>query len=190
MWKINLARIIPHYLLAQFYILFSDQVKNHNWPRKLCQNNGIGPQGGECVDARDYHDGIFVASPQNFTSTLAAKVKSDVPGSKILMYWDFGDMPIIPADPSECPFCKGHIMGDRPGRNCTTTYQCGPSPFLTGLQHTFPSRYAVHDISEGVPGVMVESYPGLAKYVWNNVTAPLLADYLATWITGSVPELA
>ena len=38
-------------------------------------------------------------------------------------------MPLAPS--AECPFCNSHIMGDRPGRNCSTTYRCGPSPFLS-----------------------------------------------------------
>ena len=44
-----------------------------------------------------------------------------------------------------------------------TTYACGPSPFLEGLWDVFPNGLAVHDITNSTPGVMVESYPGLAK---------------------------
>lgn len=73
-------------------------------------------------------------------------------------------------------------MGDRPNRNCSTTYKCGPSPFLSALQSTFPPRLAVHDITNGTPGECVESYPGLAKYVWNSKSAPLLADFLGGWL--------
>ena len=73
-------------------------------------------------------------------------------------------------------------MGDRPGRNCTTTYKCGPSTFLTELQNIFPKKYAVHDITNGLPGIMLESYPGLAKYVWNAKNAPLLAGFLSKWV--------
>ena len=73
-------------------------------------------------------------------------------------------------------------MGDRPGRNCSTTYHCGPSPFLDALQQAFPAELAVHDITDGRPGVMVESYPGLAHYVWNNRTAPALASFLSKWL--------
>ena len=29
---------------------------------------------------------------------------------------------------------------------------------------------------------MVEGYPGLAQYVWNNQSAPLLAKFLGGWI--------
>ena len=59
-----------------FYILFSNQVMdNPEWPTKLCQNNGHGPQGAECVDATQYANGIFIASPQNMTKDIITKIK-------------------------------------------------------------------------------------------------------------------
>ena len=164
-----------------FYILFAESILSPEWPAKLCQNNGRGPQGTECVDARSYKDGVFITSPQNMTKDLIAKVKRDVPGSSVVAYWDFGDIPLPPS--AECPFCRGHIMGDRPNRNCSTTYKCGPSPFLSALHATFPTRLAVHDITNSTPGVCIESYPGLAKYIWTAESAPLLADFLGGWLT-------
>eukprot|EP00944_MAST-04C_sp_MAST-4C-sp1_P000369 g369.t1 len=165
-----------------FYILFSNQVMdNPEWPTKLCQNNGHGPQGAECVDATQYANGIFIASPQNMTKDIITKIKKDVSNSKVLAYFDFGDIPLA-YDPKECPFCHSHIMGDKPGRNCTTTYACGPSSFLANLQGIFLKKFAVHDITKGLPGVMVESYPGLAKYVWNSKSTPLLANFLSSWV--------
>ena len=77
-----------------FYILFAENVLSPQWPQKLCQNNGRGAQGTECVDARKYQNGVFIASPQNFTTDLIAKVKKDVPGSSVVAYWDFGDIPL------------------------------------------------------------------------------------------------
>jgi len=163
-----------------FYVLFADQVQSPHWPHKVCQNNGEGPQGDECVDATKYKNGVIVASPQNMTADLVAKVKGDVSGSKVLAYFDFGDAPLAPSP--ECPFCAGHIMGDRPGRNCSTTYRCGPSPFLEALQLALPPRLAVHDVTDGRPGACVQSYPGLAKYVWTAEAARRLAPFWAGWI--------
>ena len=58
--------------------LFSNQVMdNPEWPTKLCQNNGHGPQGSECVDATQYANGIFIASPQNMTKDIIRKIKKD-----------------------------------------------------------------------------------------------------------------
>jgi hypothetical protein len=165
-----------------FYILFASQIQSRDWPHKICQNGGRGPQGTECVNGAAYKNGVFITSPQNITKALVEKVKSDIPGSRVLAYWDFGDIPIQGRTTIECPFCRAHIMGDRPGRNCSTTYRCGSSPFLTALQSVFPAELAVHDITDGLPGQMIESYPGLPKYVWNNRSAPLLADFLGSWL--------
>eukprot|EP01052_Picozoa_sp_SAG31_P035852 SAG31_NODE_4383_length_3284_cov_1.151962_4_plen_240_part_00 len=168
--------------IQAFYILFADQITSPDWPHRLCQNAGRGPQGAECVRPAMYKDGVFITSPQNITKKLVQEVKTVVRGSKVVAYWDFGGMALLPPNPAECPFCKGHIMGDRPGRNCSTTYSCGPSPFLTALHATFPKELATHDITDGLPGTMVETYPGLAHYVWNNRSAPLLATFLSGWL--------
>ena len=166
-----------------FYILFADQVTSPDWPDRICQNAGVGPQGSECVPASKYRDGVFIASPAGLSKEMIAKVRADVPGSRVVAYWDFGDIPIVGRSQAECPFCHdGHIMGDRPGRNCSTTYHCRSSAFSDALQKAFPPQLAVHDITDGTPGVMVESYPGLPKYVWNNASAPLLATFLSGWL--------
>ena len=89
----------------------------------------------------------------------------------------------LPGPSKECPFCQGHIMGDRPGRNCSTTYSCGASNFTTTLATSFNKSWAVHDITSGVPGVMVESYPGLAKYVWTRESASGMSNFLGSWFS-------
>ena len=68
-----------------FYILFSAQVDSPEWPHQLCQNAGQGPQGTECVPPSKYRNGVFIASPQNMTKDRIAKVKRDVPGSKVVV---------------------------------------------------------------------------------------------------------
>ena len=163
-----------------FYIAFAQQIENATWPQKVCQNNGHGPQGNECVDAREYEDGVIIASPQNWTSAHSDSVRHTVKGSRVVAYFDFGDVPL--AHSKECAFCYGHIMGDRVGRNCSTTYSCGSSAFVTGLQHAFEPSLAVHDITDGLPGAMVEGYPGLAKYVWTNASATALSNFLGAWL--------
>ena len=100
-----------------FYILFANQIESPQWPT-ICQNAGIGPQGHECVSATLYKDGAFIISPQNITKDHIAKIKQAGPGSKAIAYFDFHNLPLLPSNKAECPFCQGHIMGDRPGRNC------------------------------------------------------------------------
>jgi len=168
-----------------FYILFHEQVVSPDWQNgngKLCQNAGHGPQGGECVSPQKYENGVFIASPQNMTKDILNKVRKDVKNSKVVAYWDFGDMPLNPGA-TECPFCGDWIMGTRPNRNCSTTYHCGPSPFLSALR-ALPGidKLAVHNITAGLPGVMLESYPGLARYTWTQKLATMLADFFAGWL--------
>lgn len=71
-------------LTQAFYILFANQIESPTWPHKVCQNGGLGPQGAECVDGTNYRNGVFVTSPQNITPAHVAKVKRDVPGSKLV----------------------------------------------------------------------------------------------------------
>jgi hypothetical protein len=106
----------------------------------VTNTEGIGPQGSECVAPSKYIDGVFIASPQNMTKELIAKVKHDVSGSKVVAYWDFGEIPIMGRTQEECPFCKGHIMGDRPGRNCSTTY------VVAVLSETFLAQGVVNSL--------------------------------------------
>jgi hypothetical protein len=165
---------------SAFYILFATQIDSTKWPR-VCQNDGIGPQGAHCVNATHYENGAFVLSPQNVTREHIAKIKGTAKNAKVLAYWDFHNIALLPSNKSECPFCTGHVMGDRLGRNCSTTYSCGEnsSSFSTKLRAAFPTKLAVHDITNGTPGIMVESYPGLATYVWSKDSATMLSAFLA-----------
>ena len=99
-----------------FYILFANQIDAPAFPQQICQNAGLGPQGKECVDGTLYD--IFIISPQNITKEHLTKVRTLVPSSRVVAYWDFNHMPLLPSDPLLCPFCHGHTMGDRLGRNC------------------------------------------------------------------------
>jgi hypothetical protein len=167
-----------------FYILFANQIDSPDWPHKVCQNGGHGPQGSECVDATAYRNGVFITSPQNITAAHIAKVKRDVPGAKVVGYWDFGEMPLY-ANENVCPFCTGHVMGDKAGRNCTTTYPCGRGTFTDALNATVPHELLIRRrTGKDKNWVLVEAYPGLAAYCWNSKLAPLLAKFLGGWLAG------
>ena len=172
---------MPGNLTQAFYILFANQINSpSSWPRKVCQNGGVGPQGSECVDASNYRNGIFVTSPQNITKEDVAKVKRDVPGSKLVLYWDFGEMPVTPAG---CLFCTGHIMGDLPGRNCTTTYPCGVGSFTSALNEAVPPELLIRwRTGEHPVWEYAEGMPGLPAYCWNKKLAPILAKFLGGWV--------
>src|SRR5262249_41356069 len=94
----------PPALGSAFYILFADDVNNPSWPQGFDNN------------------AMCVVQPQNFTADMFAKIKRTVPNSRSILYWDAWEMPFR----VEGQCATGHIMGDRPGRNCSTSYQCGP----------------------------------------------------------------
>ena len=168
--------------VQSFYILFANQIDSPDWPHKVCQNGGEGPQGSECVDARNYRDGVFITSPQNITAAHIAKVKRDVPGASVVGYWDFGEMPLT-ATPELCPFCTGHVMGDRAGRNCSTTYPCGRGSFTDALNASIPHELLIRRRTGlDKQWKLVEGYPGLPAYCHNKNLSPLLSEFLGGWL--------
>ena len=123
---------------------------------------GNGPQGAECVAASTYKNGVFITSPENVTAAHVAKVKLAAPGSRVVLYWDFGEMPVT-ASKEVCPFCTGHVMGDLDGRNCTTTYPCGAGTFTTALNKSVPHELLIRMRTAADPlWKFVEGYPGAA----------------------------
>ena len=172
-----------------FYILFANQVPDNSaWPT-VCQNNGAGPQGNECVNITDYAAGVVILSPQNATPAVVAAIKAAAPGASVLGYFDFGGMPYLNASAGaplniSCACCTGHVMGDLPGRNCSTTYACGAGTFTTALAAAMPPTTFVArlDLAPGRRELQC-GYPGLAAYVPSSATAALIADFVADFFT-------
>jgi len=70
-----------------FYVLFANQIDDPQFPI-VCQD------GQECIDLADYSNGIIITQPQNITKAHIDKVKREVPGSTLLGYFDFQNIPI------------------------------------------------------------------------------------------------
>jgi hypothetical protein len=172
-----------------FYILFDEQVTANSAFPVVCQNNGRGPQGGECVNLTAYADGVIIMSPQNVTPATVARVKAAAPGARVAGYFDFGDMPYLsssmPAGTS-CACCTGHVMGDLPGRNCSTTYSCGAGTFTDALAAAIPPETFVALLG-GAPGQreLQCGYPGLPAYVPSAASAPLIASFVADFFAAA-----
>ena len=174
-----------------FYILFANQVTdNPGWPI-VCQNNGDGPQGGECVNITDYAGGVIIMSPQNVTPAVVARVRAASPAARVAAYWDFSEVPWLNASAGaalniSCPCCTGHVMGDLPGRNCSTTYACGAGSFTAALAAALPPTAFVArlDDPQAPPGARVVqcAYPGLAMFVPSAATAGPVADLVADFV--------
>jgi hypothetical protein len=146
-----------------FYIIFDDQINNSTFPDTVCQNNGGGDQGNQCVGPMNkvYKNGAIITQPMNITVEHINRLHKSIPGSIVLAYWCFDCIPIYTAD--ECS--TGHIMGDKPGRNCSTTYQCtdGHTPkFNKMVNDAFPKSWAQTNL---VNNTIHCSYPGQAYYV-------------------------
>ena len=164
-----------------FYVLFANQVTdNPRWPL-VCQNNGVGPQGGECANITDYAGGVVILSPQNATPAVVSAIRSAAPGARVAGYWDFSEVPYLNASAlaranATCPCCTGHVMGDLPGRNCTTTYACGAGSFTDALAAALPPQAFVARLDDPqAPGMRVLQcpYPG---HRFGHLNHPCLAD--------------
>ena len=162
-----------------FYILFDYQIENPAWPKSVCQNDGEGEQGSHCVGPMDiYAGGVIITQPMNITQAHIAKVKREVPGALMMAYWCMEFIPVYTLDTGDCS--SGHIMGDRAGRNCSTTYKCtdGQTPEFNRLvNNAFPRHWAQTDLSNGTVHC---GYTGQATYVPFKESAESLAVMLAS----------
>ena len=69
-------------------------------------------------------------------------------------------------------------MGDKPGRNCSTTYACGDGDYTQVLWNSFPSSLALNQLfSNGSSSPLCE-YPGQASYLITNGTSEILVKFL------------
>jgi len=137
-----------------FYILFANQVEDPTWPK--------GYEGFS----------VFIVQPQNITSDLVQMIKKTT-GATVLAYWDSIHIPI------KVGCSTGHVMGDKPGRNCTTSYQCGPGDYSRAISQMFPPKYALNMInSNGTYSIMC-TYPGLATFIPSQDTSKIIANFLS-----------
>eukprot|EP00295_Goniomonas_pacifica_P046131 CAMPEP_0175911126 /NCGR_PEP_ID=MMETSP0108-20121206/8031_1 /TAXON_ID=195067 ORGANISM="Goniomonas pacifica, Strain CCMP1869" /NCGR_SAMPLE_ID=MMETSP0108 /ASSEMBLY_ACC=CAM_ASM_000204 /LENGTH=346 /DNA_ID=CAMNT_0017233359 /DNA_START=1 /DNA_END=1041 /DNA_ORIENTATION=- len=163
-----------------FYILFANQIESDTWPHQVCQNGGQGPQGHECVDMDSYKDGAVILSPQNITRAHLDKVRAATNNATLLAYWAFGLLPLQHTEGCQC--CTGHVMGDLPGRNCSTTYPCGSGAFTETLWKVFPESLAATQLFDNGTKQVMCSYPGQAGFVFNDNSSAILANFIGTWV--------
>lgn len=72
-------------------------------------------------------------------------------------------------------------MGDRPDRNCSTTYNCATGPFSHSLWSTFPTSLAVNQLLPNGSAMLTAPtcvYPGLASYVHSPKSIDVLVPFL------------
>ena len=165
-----------------FYIIFQEQIQSARFPSEVCLDNGDGPYGDQCVGPMGavYKGGVIVAQPVNMTGADVQKLKASVPGAVVLAYWCLDCIPIRPADSAQCPCCTGHIMGDKPNRNCSTSYHCAESSAYQSLINlAFPAALARNQLFPNGSSAATCIYPGQAYYVPSAASVKSLAPMLA-----------
>ena len=166
-----------------FYIMFQEQIQSANFPSKVCLDDGDGAHGDQCVGPMDtvYADGVFVAQPINMSRADVEKLKASVPGAVVLAYWCLNCIPIRPANSALCPCCTGHIMGDKPDRNCSTSYHCAESSaYQTRINAAFPPALARNQLFSNGSSSATCIYPGQAYYIPSAASVKTLAPMLAS----------
>lgn len=166
-----------------FYIMFQEQIQSQYFPSKVCLDDGDGPYGEQCVGPMDalYKGGVFVAQPINMTRADVQKLKASVRGAIVLAYWCLNCIPIRPVDKTLCPCCTGHIMGDRPNRNCSTSYHCAESSaYQTLINDAFPAALARNQLFPNGSSAATCIYPGQAYYIPCAASVKSLAPMLAS----------
>ena len=177
------AAAVPPLRTQAFYILFQEQIQSAYFPSKVCLDDGDGPYGGQCVGPVDavYKGGVFVAQPINMSRADVEKLKANVPGAVVLAYWCLNCVPIRPTDTARCPCCTGHIMGDKPGRNCSTSYHCAESSaYQSLLNDAFPAALARNELFPNGSSAATCIYPGQAYYIPCAASVKTVAPMLAS----------
>ena len=145
-----------------FYILFAPDIDDPGFGAKYAA----------------YRGGAFIVNPQNGTRAHTDKVRREVPGSTVLLYFDFNHAPLKSA--GGC--ATGHPMGDRPNRDCSI-YPCGDGNYTLGLQALWKEEWRLRKINKHVlkkdTFEAICTYPGPWGYVWQRDSADAVAAYLA-----------
>ena len=141
-----------------FYILFERDVAAPDFAAKY---------------AEKYAGGTFIANPNNFTTETTQAVRDAVPGSRVLLYFDFQHLPF------KMGCGTGHPMGDRtvPPRDCSV-YPCGLGAFGEAFQGVVHPEWLVTKVNDGEP---VCGYPGLTSVVWTKESALAVANFVGGW---------
>jgi hypothetical protein len=141
-----------------FYILFDYDIEDKSWP----------------VGFEKYE--LFVVSPQNMTRSLLDKVRRTVRHSKCVLYFDTMDIPI------KHGCSTGHVMGDKPSRNCSTSYRCGKGPWTEALNKAFKPEWTLRQLHHSGTATTICTYPGLAHFVPFRESVSVIVSLLKEWV--------
>eukprot|EP01052_Picozoa_sp_SAG31_P000520 SAG31_NODE_15_length_37942_cov_32.078297_25_plen_198_part_00 len=134
-----------------YFLLTFDMLSHPGWP----------------MDFRNYS--LFIASPTHFTTALVNKVHRDIPGSRVLSYFDSISIPL------KIGCSTGSPMGDNPVQRQLPD---DPSGYYQSLRTGFNESILLRDLSK--PGAQPYClFPGLASYVLTKQSADFLVHFHA-----------
>eukprot|EP00039_Didymoeca_costata_P001546 m.53215 g.53215 ORF g.53215 m.53215 type:complete len:334 (+) comp10849_c0_seq2:5027-6028(+) len=164
-----------------FFIFFAPMLQSPDWPSAYSK----------------YKDGVVIMNPFNATVENVNAVRETL-NSKVLMYWDTGDMQI--KSKGRCAYksrscddgewyCSGGAMPCCYSYNCNaydpkTSPMCPEDDFARGLFAAFPPSLALNSLGN-------ETHPEQAPictygkgplYVHSNKSVTALVDFLGKWI--------
>jgi len=131
-----------------YFLLTFDMLSEPGWPAKFA------------------HYGLFITQPTHFTAELVRKVKRDVPGAKVLAYFDAVNIPII----AGCS--TGSPMGNNPVQRSLPD---DPAGYYKQLRSTFQESWVIRDLGNKSTPICV--YPGLAGYVLMQESADAIVAF-------------
>jgi len=119
-----------------FFLLSYDMLSRPTWPSSY----------------RNYS--LFIASPTHFSAELVQKVHADIPGSRVLAYFDSVSIPL------KVGCSTGSPMGNNPVQRPLPD---DPEGYFKELRATFNATWLIRDLGRGMEPICL--YPGLAGYV-------------------------
>ena len=132
---------------AAYFLLTFDMLAQSNWP----------------ADYRKYS--LFIASPTFLSAELIAKVHRDVPGSKVLAYFDSVSMPL------KLGCSTGSPMGNLAVQRRLPDDADG---YYKQLRTGFNESWLLRNVSNGEP---LCPFPGLAGYVLQKASADFITKF-------------
>ena len=133
-----------------FFLLSYDMLSRPTWPSSY----------------RNYS--LFIASPTHFSAELVQKVHADIPGSRVLAYFDSVSIPL------KVGCSTGSPMGNNPVQRPLPD---DPEGYFKELRATFNATWLIRDLGRGMEPICL--YPGLAGYVLQQESADSIARFHA-----------
>lgn len=135
-----------------YFLLTFDMLSSPDWPASYANYS------------------LFIASPTHFDAQLVQQVHRDVPGSRVLAYWDTVSVPLKEGCSTGSP------MGNNPVQRLLPD---DPTGYYAQLRETFSSGWTLRQLLQTPEGTTKTLcyYPGLASYVLTQHSADAIVEF-------------